>query len=286
MLTAGRPSGIIPGPGLYNVVAVAQYEDGHRTVLPEIQIVVKGAELIVSISVVNGKAYEVADLAVGVEQYIDRNFTVTSFPSQLEGATLIRTANDDKSFGLNSFFTIELGLDADVYIAYDQNATQLPGWLDNWTNTGEQFLTSDESFLLYHKSIQRGSLTLGGNLAVPAEGADSNYSVIVAPKADTPVSVEDPIDDTIPKTLVLGQNYPNTFNPQTTIDFAIPQSGFTTLKLFNTLGQEVKSLVEANLQAGVIYKITVDGSRFPSGLYIYTLRSRGLVTSKKMILMK
>ena len=66
------------------------------------------------------------------------------------------------------------------------------------------------------------------------------------------MSVEDPIDDAIPKTLVLGQNYPNPFNPQTTIDFVIPQSGYTTLKLFDTLGQEVKSLLEANLQTGVV----------------------------------
>ncbi len=62
----------------------------------------------------------------------------------------------------------------------------------------------------------------------------------VARKAETTVLVEDPIDGAIPKTLMLGQNYPNPFNPQTTIDFVIPQSGYKTLKLFDTLGQEVK----------------------------------------------
>lgn len=108
----------------------------------------------------------------------------------------------------------------------------------------------------------------------------------VARKAETPVLVGDPIDDAIPKTWVLGQNYPNPFNPQTTIDFVIPRSGYTTLKLFDTLGQEVKSLLEANLQTGVVYNNTVDVSLLPSGLYIYVLRSGGLVTSKKMILMK
>ena len=113
----------------------------------------------------------------------------------------------------------------------------------------------------------------------------ANY-LNVARKAEAPVSVEDPIDDAIPKTLVLGQNYPNPFNPQTTIDFVIPRSGYTTLKLFDTLGQEGKSLLEAKLQTGVVYNNTVDVTLLTSGFYIYALRSGGLVTSKTMILMK
>ncbi len=100
------------------------------------------------------------------------------------------------------------------------------------------------------------------------------------------MSAEDPIDDAIPKTLVLGQNYPNPFNPQRTIDFVIPRSGYTTLKLFDTLGQEGKSLLEAKLQTGVVYNNTVDVTLLTSGFYIYALRSGGLVTSKTMVLMK
>ena len=59
----------------------------------------------------------------------------------------------------------------------------------------------------------------------------------VARKAETPVSVGDPIDDAIPKTWVPGQNYPNPFNPQTTIDFVIPRSGYTTLNSLTPLGR-------------------------------------------------
>jgi len=69
---------------------------------------------------------------------------------------------------------------------------------------------------------------------------------------------------------VLGQNYPNPFNPQTTIDFVIPKSGYTTLKLFDTLGQEVKSLLEANLQTGVVSRTQSMLDRFQA-IFIFTL---------------
>ncbi|MFQ5605566.1 MAG: FG-GAP-like repeat-containing protein [bacterium] len=91
---------------------------------------------------------------------------------------------------------------------------------------------------------------------------------------------------TLPDKIILGQNYPNPFNPQTTIEFALPRSAFTTLTIYNTLGQEVKTLVAEKLAAGVVYKITFDGSAFPSGLYYFTVRSGEFQESKKMLVIK
>jgi hypothetical protein len=89
-----------------------------------------------------------------------------------------------------------------------------------------------------------------------------------------------------PNTMVLGQNYPNPFNPETSIEFAVPATGYTTLKVYNTLGKEIVTLVNGNIEAGVLNQVTFKGSNFPSGLYFYTLRSGSFVDTKKMLMVK
>lgn len=83
----------------------------------------------------------------------------------------------------------------------------------------------------------------------------------------------------------LSQNYPNPFNPTTTINYSVPTSGLVTLKVFNILGQEVKTLVNTVQNAG-FHKVSFDASRLASGVYIYRLSSDNLVNTKKMILIK
>ena len=83
----------------------------------------------------------------------------------------------------------------------------------------------------------------------------------------------------------LGQNYPNPFNPATTINFSIPETQFVTLKIFNVLGQELKTLVNGIKEAGV-YKINFDASSLNSGLYFYKLEAGSFNAVKKMMLTK
>jgi hypothetical protein len=85
---------------------------------------------------------------------------------------------------------------------------------------------------------------------------------------------------------VLAQNYPNPFNPSTMVEFAVPQSGFATMKVYNVLGQEVATLFEGNADAGRVYTARFNASNQPSGLYFYTLKSAGKTDTKRMILMK
>ncbi len=89
-----------------------------------------------------------------------------------------------------------------------------------------------------------------------------------------------------PNTIVLGQNYPNPFNPQTSIEFAVPATGHTTLKVYNTLGEEIATLVNGNIEAGAVNHVSFNGSNFPSGIYFYTLRSGSFVDTKKMLMIK
>ena len=89
----------------------------------------------------------------------------------------------------------------------------------------------------------------------------------------------------IPSEFSLSQNYPNPFNPATNITFALPKSGKVTLKVFNTLGQQVATLVDGDYVAGT-HQVHFDASALSSGVYIYTLSSGDFLAAKKMILMK
>ena len=88
-----------------------------------------------------------------------------------------------------------------------------------------------------------------------------------------------------PNEFKLYQNYPNPFNPSTTINFSIPNSGFTQLKVFNALGTEVRTLVNENKQAGE-YQIECNEENLPNGMYVYRLVSGKMSETKKMILLK
>lgn len=95
---------------------------------------------------------------------------------------------------------------------------------------------------------------------------------------------------TLPDAVTLHQNYPNPFNPETTIEFEMPRRGHIELEIFNSLGQKVTTLVNAELAAGV-YRynwsaVNKNGAKVPSGVYFYRLKMPDFVTSKKMILIE
>ncbi|KAA3606210.1 MAG: T9SS C-terminal target domain-containing protein [Calditrichaeota bacterium] len=89
---------------------------------------------------------------------------------------------------------------------------------------------------------------------------------------------------------ILSQNYPNPFNPTTTINYNIAKEGFASLKIFNILGQEVKSLVSKNIQAGshsIVWNGTDNFNRkVSSGVYFYKLTSGDFTQTKKLLLLK
>ncbi|MCW8804792.1 MAG: T9SS type A sorting domain-containing protein [Ignavibacteriaceae bacterium] len=93
------------------------------------------------------------------------------------------------------------------------------------------------------------------------------------------------VDVTGPMQFELSQNYPNPFNPSTTINFSIPQSSNVTLKVFNTLGQEVATLVNQNMESGV-HTINFDASALNSGIYFYRLDAGQYSDVRKMTLIK
>jgi hypothetical protein len=89
----------------------------------------------------------------------------------------------------------------------------------------------------------------------------------------------------VPEGYTLKQNYPNPFNPLTTISFSIPSSAFTSLKVYDILGNEVATLLNEEKQAGN-YEIQFDASALKSGVYLYRLNAGNFSEMKKMILLK
>lgn len=83
----------------------------------------------------------------------------------------------------------------------------------------------------------------------------------------------------------LEQNFPNPFNPSTTISFVLPESAEVTLTIYNTLGQKVAELVNTTLESGR-YSYVWRAENFPNGTYIYELRANDFKLFKKMILLK
>lgn len=97
------------------------------------------------------------------------------------------------------------------------------------------------------------------------------------------VSVEDQRVE--PKHFHLYQNYPNPFNPSTTLSFVISQQSLVTLKVFDILGKEVKTLVNEEKPMGE-YEVEFDGSALPSGIYFYQLKAGEYLETKKMVLIR
>ena len=105
---------------------------------------------------------------------------------------------------------------------------------------------------------------------------------------DIPVGVIKEDSDILPKEFTLSQNYPNPFNPSTTIEYQLPSAKSAyqvTLKIFDSLGRQVASLVNAEQTAGK-YIVNFDASRLSSGIYFYRIQAGNFSQSKKMMLIK
>ncbi len=109
-------------------------------------------------------------------------------------------------------------------------------------------------------------------------GNTSNFA-----RLDIVTDVEDKLNE--PIDFSLKQNYPNPFNPSTRISFSIPNEEFVSLKVFNSLGEEVKELVNETRSAGN-YIVDFNASNLTSGVYFYKLKTNSFTEVKKMILIR
>ena len=154
-----------------------------------------------------------------------------------------------------------LGNDYGVYISHDKG--------NNWSDfsqgfTGASYATFltkglNDIFVLYKGGVWKR------NLSDFVTSVEENHNNILS--------------------YSLNQNYPNPFNPSTTISFSLQVNGFVSLKVFDSLGKEVSTLLNEEKEAGS-YSINFDANNLSSGVYYYKLTTGNFTQTKKMVLIR
>ena len=124
---------------------------------------------------------------------------------------------------------------------------------------------------------------VNGLLLISSNSTTSPDTVRVSGFGTTSTYKEDEAE--IPRVYRLIQNYPNPFNPSTTIRYELPKATNVSLKIFNTLGQQVAALVNEKEEAGS-YEVQWSASNVPSGVYLYRLQAGDYVETKKLVVLK
>ncbi len=133
--------------------------------------------------------------------------------------------------------------------------------------------------------------TIGGNyntvhyfVKAYNSSTSSSASNIVSTSANPDKAVSERKENT-ELTFNLSSNYPNPFNPTTKIEYQIPQAGQVSIKVYNSLGSEVATLVNERLDVGK-YSVEFDGSNLTSGIYFCVFKSGNHISTNKMLLVK
>jgi len=180
-----------------------------------------------------------------------------------------------------------------IRVMYSANDS-IPSGL--WTELGRFRLPNPDSlapnngYTLY--GFKAPTTSVNGRFAIRycvadggLNGANSDYIGIDAINIVRPTIGISNINSNVPGNYSISQNYPNPFNPVTKINFALPKSGFVTMKVYDMLGKEVSTLVNQNMKAGN-YNVDFNGSNLASGAYFYKITSNEFSSVKKMLLIK
>jgi hypothetical protein len=98
--------------------------------------------------------------------------------------------------------------------------------------------------------------------------------------------VQEPTSESLPTRYELHSNYPNPFNPSTTIRFSLPHAQTVSLKVYDLFGREIAILINAERQAAGRHETVFDASHLASGVYLYHLQAGPFTETKKMLLIK
>jgi hypothetical protein len=172
---------------------------------------------------------------------------------------------------------------------------QTNSWMPPFVTTTADFLSIDTAGVrgprkpdgtlpavaFMHLADGSDLIDAGVNVGLPFTGSAPDLGCFES-EGTTPVSR----DRQFPPRFALEQNYPNPFNPETTIRFVIDKTGRTTLEVFDIAGEHVATLFDDVAVAGRTYEIRFNGSRKPSGVYFYQLRSNAAMMTRKFALVK
>ena len=98
-------------------------------------------------------------------------------------------------------------------------------------------------------------------------------------------AAKDALAGEVPEVYALEQNFPNPFNPSTVIAYSLAEAGAVRLKVYNVLGQEVATLVDAYKESGR-HQVVFDASRLSAGIYLYVIEAGSFTATQRMTLLK
>jgi hypothetical protein len=156
----------------------------------------------------------------------------------------------------------------------------------SWGSTPE--MVSDVQQWLDMPSSNFGWVVVGNESSASTAKRFNTHEYGVAsmrPKLAVTYSETTSVEEEIASTFALHQNYPNPFNPVTTIRFALEARAHTILKVFNLLGQEIATLVDADLPAGA-HVVQWNAANVGTGVYVYRLEAGEDVSTRKLILLR
>ena len=285
-------SGAVRRDDRVEVVALSAY-----TFLPSLEVMIE----------CSGEA-QLNTLDVGRLYYLDRNYKITQMPDELRHLRAVLTANNDRERTDSEFLRIHLSQPACLYVAYDSRADSPPYWLTSRFERTSLSLGVNESagqLDLWKAHFPSGVAELGGNSAGGARGAGCMYVVLIQ-EAALPAPPGGQLEGSsapIPRSTRLHQNFPNPFNPFTTIAIELADERHLSLIVYDILGREVRRLHEGRAGPGRIDLVWDSRDELdramPSGLYFcrmevwrygsfngVTFRENVETAVKKMVLVK
>jgi photosystem II stability/assembly factor-like uncharacterized protein len=155
--------------------------------------------------------------------------------------------------------------------------------------TNGVIVMTDDSGTTWHKGPQLTTSSLNkividrsGHFTIV--GDDATIIVGQISSAASPIDTL-AVPDAVPQEVELYDNYPNPFNPSTTIQYALPEATHVTLRVYDALGRQVRTLVNRFEAAGT-HRLRFDGSALSSGIYLYRLEAAGTSRTRKMCLIR
>jgi photosystem II stability/assembly factor-like uncharacterized protein len=230
----------------------------------------------------------------------DRGYNWTAFNMPFQGYAIGEISFSSSIYGVaisNPYGFLALSTDAgstwavlDTISNFNPWAVRnAPGYANFFLAVGENgksYYSNDSGYFWNTLSVPSQSLLLDAFLTQDSAWAVGyNGTILTLNLLPIITEIEEEFLSLAPSDYILSQNYPNPLNPSTKIKYSIPQTSNVVIKIFDILGNEIESLVNAEKPAGT-YGITWSAEGFPSGIYFYRLQAGSFVETKKMVLMK
>lgn len=212
------------------------------------------------------------DFLFGIPQTVDSSYAPATFTPQKADTIKIKPIEFRwGTKGIFSTFHLQISQDSTfTNILTDATAIDTSGF--------KKTVFTDTTLSNGNKYFWRVSST---NSAGTSDWSDTSYFYI----SDTAKIVGVEENNTVVKDYRLSQNYPNPFNPATIIEYSVPQRSLVTLKIYDMLGREIKTLVKEEKSAGV-YRVNFNASGLASGVYFYRMSAGNFSMTKKLVLLK